>query len=109
MQAVCNSYAWLTSGLCDFAIAGGSEAPLTGFTMAQMKALRIYGTFDVDNLACTPCAETYSENAGIVLGEGACLFLLEKKEREMLTEDDLYIESFGFASEKLGSATFIQC
>lgn len=37
-----NGVAWLKAGMADKFIVGGSEAPLTDFTIAQMKALKIY-------------------------------------------------------------------
>jgi 3-oxoacyl-[acyl-carrier-protein] synthase II len=106
LQAIINSYAWLKSGLCDFAVAGGSEAPLSGFTIAQMRALRIYAESGL-KYPCTPCAEKYEKGAGMVLGEGAVLFLLELQDFSELKTGDIYIESFGFASEELTSATSI--
>ena len=42
LHAVFNGIAWLRAGMADKFIVGGAEAPLTGFTVAQMKALRIY-------------------------------------------------------------------
>ena len=37
-----NGIAWINSGMCNKFLVGGSEAPLTPFTIAQMKALKIY-------------------------------------------------------------------
>lgn len=41
-HSILNAIAWLESGMATSFIAGGTEAPLTDFTIAQMKALRIY-------------------------------------------------------------------
>jgi 3-oxoacyl-(acyl-carrier-protein) synthase len=42
LHAVLNGIAWLKSGMVDKFFSGGSEAPLTDFTIAQMRALKIY-------------------------------------------------------------------
>ena len=42
LHALLNGIAWLQSGMADTFLVGGSEAPLTAFTIAQMKALKIY-------------------------------------------------------------------
>src|SRR5690606_7208591 len=42
LHSLLNGAVWLQSGLADKFLVGGSEAPLTGFTMAQLDALKIY-------------------------------------------------------------------
>lgn len=42
LHALLNGVAWIKSGMADKFLVGGSEAPLTPFTLAQMKALKIY-------------------------------------------------------------------
>ncbi|PJE41310.1 MAG: beta-ketoacyl synthase [Flavobacterium sp.] len=42
LHAVLNAVAWLQSGMATKFLVGGSEAPLTPFTLAQMQALKIY-------------------------------------------------------------------
>jgi 3-oxoacyl-(acyl-carrier-protein) synthase len=42
LHALLNGVAWLKSGMADKFLVGGSEAPLTDFTIAQMRALKIY-------------------------------------------------------------------
>ncbi|MGB5500014.1 MAG: beta-ketoacyl synthase N-terminal-like domain-containing protein, partial [Maribacter sp.] len=42
LHALLNGVAWLKSGMASKFLVGGSEAPLTPFTLAQMKAMRIY-------------------------------------------------------------------
>ncbi|SDD60622.1 3-oxoacyl-(acyl-carrier-protein) synthase [Pricia antarctica] len=46
LHALLNGVAWIKSGMADQFLVGGSEAPLTPFTIAQMKALKIYATCD---------------------------------------------------------------
>ena len=42
LHALLNGIAWLNSGMCKKFLVGGSEAPLTAFTISQMQALKIY-------------------------------------------------------------------
>ena len=62
---------WLT----DF-LVGGAEAPLTDFTVAQMRALGIY-TKQSSDWSCAPLQKGKKANS-MVLGEGAAIFALEK-------------------------------
>ena len=41
LHALLNGVAWLRSGMCDKFLVGGSEAALTPFTIAQMRALGV--------------------------------------------------------------------
>ena len=42
LHAMLNGIAWINSGMCNKFLVGGSEAPLTPFTVAPMQALKIY-------------------------------------------------------------------
>jgi len=42
LHGLLNGIAWIHSGMCNKFLVGGSEAPLTQFTIAQMQALKIY-------------------------------------------------------------------
>ena len=46
LHAMLNGIAWIQSGMANTFLVGGSEAPLTPFTIAQMQALKIYAPFD---------------------------------------------------------------
>ena len=46
LHALLNGVAWLRAGMSDKFLVGGSEAPLTDFTIAQMRALKIYSNLD---------------------------------------------------------------
>ena len=46
LHALLNGVAWLRAGMTDKFLVGGSEAPLTDFTIAQMRALKIYSNLD---------------------------------------------------------------
>lgn len=96
LHAVLNGVAWLRAGMADKFLVGGSEAPLTDFTIAQMRALKIYSNsieewpnraFDLDKKQNT-----------MILGEGAGVCCLEVG----TTENALaYIEGIGYATELL--------
>lgn len=76
LHAILNAYVWINSGQSKQFIAGGSEAPLTDFTVAQMRALGIY-SHQTTAWYCQPFKEKASDNS-MILGEGAALFCLEK-------------------------------
>ena len=77
-------------------LVGGSEAPLTPFTIAQIKALKIYSSLPLPY----PCRamDMTKKQSTMVLGEGAGCFCLEKGEH---TNALAYIVGIGFATEKL--------
>ena len=96
MHSILNAIAWIRSGMASSFIAGGSEAPLTGFTLSQMKAMKIYASENAD----FPCRSLDMEKPGntMILGEGAGMVLL----KDGADENSLaYIKGVGFANEKL--------
>ena len=96
LHALLNGVAWLRAGMSDKFMVGGSEAPLTDFTIAQMQALKIYARENADY----PCRALDFEKTqnSMVLGEGAAVCCLEiGKSPNALA----YIESFGYATEIL--------
>ncbi|GAA3995540.1 beta-ketoacyl synthase N-terminal-like domain-containing protein [Hymenobacter fastidiosus] len=109
-QALGNAMAWLRAGMAERFLAGGTEAPLTGFTLAQMHALGIYSPFAATDFPCRPGAGRPST---FVLGEGAAVFALEKVSRAALLAEQRQrpahplfgLESVGFGFEALGSKT----
>lgn len=94
LHSVVNAHAWITANLSDKFIVGGSEAPLSDFTIAQMKALRIYAKGN-DQYPSKPI-ERNKQSSSMVLGEGAALFCLEKNngQNKLAT-----ISGIGFATE----------
>ena len=76
LHAILNGIAWIQGGMTDKFLVGGSEAPLTPFTIAQMRALKIYSNLKGEY----PCL-TYDlkkKTNSMVLGEGAGTACLEK-------------------------------
>lgn len=98
-HSILNAIAWLESDMATFFIAGGAEAPLTDFTIAQMKALRIYSQEQGDYKCRALDLEKQSNT--MVLGEAAACFLLSKKE----SANGIRIIGYGAAMEPLKSAT----
>ena len=109
-QALGNALAWLRAGMADRFLAGGSEAPLTDFTLAQMHAIGIYSPFAAADWPCRPGAGAPST---FVLGEGAAVFALEKTSSLSIQQEKLaqpskpifQLESVGFGFEAIGSKT----
>lgn len=96
LHAVLNAVAWLQSGMATKFLVGGSEAPLTAFTLAQMQALKIYAKEDQE----FPCRAFDLEKIknSMVLGEGAAMACLELGERENALG---YITGIGYATDDL--------
>lgn len=96
LHGLLNGIAWLNSGMSERFLVGGSEASNTPFTLAQMKALKIYATGDAD-FPCRSLDMDKTHNS-MVLGEAAAVFCLEKG----VKPDALAIvEGIGYATEPL--------
>jgi 3-oxoacyl-(acyl-carrier-protein) synthase len=96
LHAVLNAVAWLQSGMTTKFLVGGSEAPLTAFTLAQMHALKIYAK-QQQEFPCRAFDLTKSKNT-MVLGEGAAMACLELGEKENALG---YITGIGYATDEL--------
>lgn len=96
LHAVLNGVAWLRAGMAEKFLVGGSEAPLTPFTIAQMNALKIYSK-DNSEFPCKAFDLEKTQNS-MVLGEGASMACLEIGERENALA---YIAGIGYATEVL--------
>ncbi|MCW2120886.1 beta-ketoacyl synthase N-terminal-like domain-containing protein [Flavobacterium sp. 7A] len=96
LHSMLNGIAWLRAGMSEKFMVGGSEAPLTDFTIGQMRALKIYSknqedypnrAFDLDK-----------KQNSMILGEGASVCCLELGEKENALA---YVAGFGYATEIL--------
>jgi 3-oxoacyl-(acyl-carrier-protein) synthase len=93
LHALLNGVAWLRAGMVDKFLVGGSEAPLTPFTIAQMQALKIYAktgecrSFDLEK----------TKNS-MILGEGAAMICMETGKKDNALA---YIEGIGYATDIL--------
>ena len=122
LHSVLNAVAWLQSGMASKFLVGGSEAPLTAFTIAQMNALKIYSKEALRQAQCDssksiannenecqsepvedhfyPCKAfdfTKTKNT-MVLGEGASVACLEIGENPNALA---YIEGIGYATDDI--------
>ncbi len=78
----------LRSGLIDAAITGGSESCLTFGTLKGWEALRV--------MAPDVCRPFSKDRAGMVLGEGAAMFVLETYDNAKARGAKIYAELAGF-------------
>ncbi|MBS3737567.1 beta-ketoacyl synthase N-terminal-like domain-containing protein [Mesohalobacter halotolerans] len=95
LHALLNASAFLQSGLLSEFIIGGSEAPLTGFTIAQMQALKLYSK-QLNHLPCHSLDFKKNDNT-LVLGEAACLAKLSTKPKE----NAIKVSGVGYATESI--------
>ncbi len=96
LNGLLNAVAWIQSGLTNKFLVGGSEAPLTPFTIAQMQALKIYSR-EEDAHPCKAMDLEKNQNT-MVLGEAAALACLEKgKKPDALA----LVAGIGYATEPL--------
>ncbi|MFY0482550.1 beta-ketoacyl synthase N-terminal-like domain-containing protein [Flavobacterium sp. PLA-1-15] len=96
LHALLNGVAWLRAGMVDKFLVGGSEAPLTPFTIAQMKAMKIYAKEEQEY----PCRafDLEKKRNSMILGEGASVCCLEMGESENALA---HIIGIGYATEIL--------
>ncbi|MCB6098345.1 beta-ketoacyl synthase N-terminal-like domain-containing protein [Flavobacterium psychrophilum] len=96
LHALLNGVAWLRAGMVDKFLVGGSEAPLTPFTIAQMQALKIYSK-EENEYKCQAFDLHKTKNT-MVLGEGAAMICLEIDQSKNALA---YIEGIGYATDIL--------
>ena len=97
LHALLNGVAWIQSGMAQRFLVGGSEAPLTAFTLAQMNAMKIMANSDEEEFPCRALDMNKTKNT-MVLGEGAAVICLE---RGIQKNALAYIEGVGYGSETL--------
>lgn len=95
--SIIDALVWIESKRINEFIAGGVEAPLTDFTISQMKALNIY-----TDSTCYPFNK--SKNS-FLLGEGGTLFHLSNKSSSQ--HKNIFISNFGTSIETDQSFTGI--
>ncbi len=77
-HALGEAWRMLRDGVADVVIAGGSDAPLTFGVIKAWEAMRVLSSGADDPVrACRPFSR---DRAGLVLGEGAAMFVLETAE-----------------------------
>jgi 3-oxoacyl-(acyl-carrier-protein) synthase len=103
VHALANAVVWLESRRYDRFLAGGAEAPLTPFTIAQMKALKIYADADLSNPYPNRSLDLNKAQNTMVLGEGSAVFALERSPEQALA----WINGLGYAREDIASMTSV--
>lgn len=102
LHAMLNGIAWLGSGMANKFVVGGSEAPLTDFTIAQMQALKIYsreeGPFPSRAL------DLEKTKNSMILGEGASVCCIENGQKDNALA---YVVGVGYATEILSHSISI--
>lgn len=102
LHAILNAVAWLQSGMATQFLVGGTETPLTAFTIAQMKALKIYSNQEDchHELVEYPCKsfDLEKKQNSMVLGEAASVACLELDENKNALA---YITGIGYATDTL--------
>ncbi len=111
LHALLNGIAWLKADMCHAFLVGGSEAPLTPFTIAQMQALKIYkrpngSPAETSQKQQTNFEHSYPNQAlnlkktenSMILGEAAAMLCIEKglSEKRLAT-----IAGIGYGTELL--------
>lgn len=96
LHSLLNGVAWLRSGMADKFLVGGSEAPLTDFTVAQMRALKIYS----NNEEAFPnkALDLNKTQNTLILGEAAAVCCLEIGRAANALA---FVEGIGYATEIL--------
>lgn len=87
-HAIINSYQLIKNGVVDYAITGGTEASIT---LGMLKAWESLGVLSMSSV-CRPFS---SNRDGIVLGEGATIFILESLESAKSREAKILAEIVG--------------
>lgn len=99
LQAIANAAAWLRAGMCEQALAGGTEAPLSDFTLAQFRSLGIVSPVQNTRVSM-PLGRDKKQNS-LCLGEGAGMVLLSSEPSEYR------IAGLGFGTEQAASLSGI--
>lgn len=87
-HAIGQAFQLVRTGQVPIALAGGTEACLTVGSIKCWEALRVLSAD-----TCRPFSKTRS---GLVLGEGAAMFVLETRERAIARRAPIYAELLGF-------------
>jgi len=96
LHGVLNGIAWINSEMSERFLVGGSEASNTAFTLAQMRALKIYAKRN-SKYPCKTLDFSKKQNT-MIIGEGASVFCLEKGIQQKALA---IIEGIGYATEPL--------
>ena len=100
--AVGEAFRQIQHGYCDVIFAGGAESLLTFGSIKAWEALRTLAKQDEVNPAFS--SKPFSKNrSGLVLGEGAAVFILEDMERAKARGAKIYAEITGYGTTNDGA------
>lgn len=102
LHSLLNGVAWLRGGMSERFLVGGSEAPLTNFTVAQMQALKIYSKEEGE--FPSRASDVSKTKNSMILGEGASVCCLEMNPTVLPVAS---IDGIGYATEILRHGTSI--
>ncbi|MEN3297855.1 MAG: 3-oxoacyl-[acyl-carrier-protein] synthase [Burkholderiales bacterium] len=90
----------IRDGYLDIAVAGGSEAPLTGSVIGVFDGTRALAAPDAEDVSRS-CKPFSKDRAGLVLGEGAAFIILESEEHAKARGAKIYarLSGYGTASD----------
>ncbi len=92
--AVCDAFRLIRDGAVDVAVAGGIEAPLAPLSFGAFAIIRAMSERNDDpEHACRPFDR---DRDGFVMGEGACVLVLEEESRARARGAHAYAEVRGF-------------
>jgi beta-ketoacyl-acyl-carrier-protein synthase II len=95
-QAIGEGVEWIRRGAADVVLAGGSEAQVNQLFFAGFGALRVLSTRNDEPERATRPFD--AERDGFVIGEAACIMVLEELERAKARGARIYAEVLGAAA-----------
>jgi nodulation protein E len=87
-HAIGNAYWMVRNGICDMAITGGSETPISFTFLKSWEAIRV--------IASDTCRPFSKGRQGMIVGEGGAMLILETLESALSREATIYAEIVGF-------------
>lgn len=96
-SAIGEAYRAIKYGFADAIVAGGSEALITNATLRAWDAMSALAHADPNDPSRT-CKPFSLNRRGLVLGEGACAFVLETEERALARGATIHAELVGYGN-----------
>lgn len=87
-HAIGNAFWLIRNGVCDMALAGGSETPFTWGYLKSWEAIRV--------VAPDTCRPFSKDRQGMILGEGGAMVFMETLESAQQRGAKIYAEIVGF-------------